>query len=171
MCFQSSRLNARLDDKGNIILLKYQDRSKWHRPFIQKGFDYLDAAAEPFEVSAYHFEAAIASLHAAAPSFEQTDWKTIYQLYEVLIGLQPSPIVALNKAIASAYAINREHALAELHQIKGLENYYLYYTSIGEMYLELALKQEARENFEKALSLTASNTEKQFLQEKIILCR
>ena len=171
MCFQSSRLQARLDDKGNIILLKYQDRKKWYSPLMEKGFDYLASAMEPAEISTYQLEAAIASLHASAASFEQTDWTSIHQLYEVLYVLQPSPVVALNKAIASAYAINRQYALNELHQIKGLENYHLYYTSLGEMYFELKQKKIARENFEKALGLTGSQTEKQFLLDKITLCR
>jgi RNA polymerase sigma-70 factor (ECF subfamily) len=170
MCFQSSRLNARLDDKGNIILLKYQDRSKWSRPLIQKGFDYLDAASEPFEVSDYHFEAAIASLHAAAPSFEHTDWKSIYHLYEMLYDAQPNPIVAMNKAIASAYAISKQKALEELKEIKGLEHHHLYYASIGEMYFDLQEKENAKVYFEKAFDLTSSQKEKQLLLEKISLC-
>jgi RNA polymerase sigma-70 factor (ECF subfamily) len=170
MCFQSSRLNARLDDKGNIILLKNQDRSKWFRPHIQRGFNYLDEAAEPFEVSPYHFEAAIASLHAAAPSFEQTDWKSIYHLYEMLYNLQPNPIVAMNKAIASAYAVSKQKALEELKEIKGLEQHHLYYASIGEMYFELQEKENAKTYFEKAIRLTNSQTEKQLLLEKISLC-
>jgi RNA polymerase sigma factor (sigma-70 family) len=170
MCFQSSRLNARLDDKGNIILLKYQDRSRWYRPLIKKGFDYLDEAAEPFEVSSYHFEAAIASLHAASPSFEQTDWKSIYHLYEMLYQAQPNPVVAMNKAIASAYAISKQKALEELKEIKGLEQHHLYYASIGEMYFELQEKENAKIYFEKAIRLTNSQTEKQLLLEKISLC-
>jgi len=84
MCFQSSRLQARLDDKGNIILLKYQDRKKWYGPLMKKGFDYLELAVQSAEISAYQLEAAIASLHASAPSFEQTEWIAIHQLYEVL---------------------------------------------------------------------------------------
>jgi RNA polymerase sigma factor (sigma-70 family) len=170
MCFQSSRLNARLDDKGNIILLKHQDRSKWNRTLIQKGFDYIDSAAEPFEISSYHFEAGIASIHAAAPSFEETDWKSIYHLYDLLYQVQPNPIVAMNKAIASAYAISKQKALEELRQIKGLEQHYLYYASIGEMYFDLQQKDNAKACFEKAYQLTNSQTEKQLLLEKIGSC-
>jgi RNA polymerase sigma-70 factor (ECF subfamily) len=170
MCFQSSRLNARLDDKGNIILLKHQDRGKWQRSLIQRGFNYLDEAAEPFEVSAYHFEAAIASLHAAAPSFEQTDWKSIYHLYELLYQAQPNPVVAMNKAIASAYAIGKQKALEELKEIRGLENYYLYHTSIGEIYYELDNKQAAKKFYEAALQLTTSQQERQLLKVKILSC-
>lgn len=170
ICFQSSRLTARLDDKGNIIVLKYQDRSKWYRPLIQKGFDYLDAAAEPYEVSPYHLEAAIASLHAAAPSFEATDWKTIYHLYELLYQVHPTPVIAMNKAIASAYSINKQKALEQLQQIKGLEQHHIYYASIGEIYLELEEKAVAKGYFEKAYKLTDSLTEQQLLLKKISLC-
>jgi RNA polymerase sigma factor (sigma-70 family) len=170
MCFQASRLNARLDDKGNTILLKYQDRSKWYRPLIQKGFDYLDEATEPFEPCTYQLEAAIASLHASAPSFEKTDWRSIYHLYEMLYQMQPNPIVAMNKAIASAYAISREQALGELQQVTGLEHHHLYHVAIGEIYFELAKKESAKRCFEKAYSLTDSAAVKQLLTEKIALC-
>ncbi len=170
MCFQTSRLKARLDDKGNIILLKHQDRSKWDLLLIQRGFDYLDEAAEPFEISSYHFEAAIASLHAAAPSFEQTDWKSIYQLYELLYQQQPNPIIAMNKAIASAYAISKQKALEELQEIKGLEKYYLYHTSIGEIYYEMLNKKQAKKHYEEALQLTTSHQEQQLLKNKIMSC-
>jgi RNA polymerase sigma-70 factor (ECF subfamily) len=109
MCFQASRLQARLDDNGSIILLKHQDRTKWYRPLMKKGFMYLDAAFANDDVpnSNYHLEAVIASLHAEAPSFEATDWKTIYSLYETLHRLHPGPVVALNKAIAAAYELDK----------------------------------------------------------------
>jgi RNA polymerase sigma factor (sigma-70 family) len=170
MCFQASRLQARLDDKGNIILLKFQDRSKWHKQLIAKGVTYLEIAAENSEISPYHIEAAIASLHASADSFEHTDWKSIYDLYEALYQLHPAPIVALNKAIASAYAIGKQNALSQLLQIKGLENYYLYHTSIGEIYFELHQKRKAKEFYEKALHLTNSRPEQQLLMNKISNC-
>ena len=122
------------------------------------------------EVSPYHLEAAIASLHAAAPSFEQTDWKTIYHLYEMLYQMQPNPIVAMNKAIASAYAISKENALESVAKIKGLEDHHLYYTSIGEIYFEMENKIKAKKFFEKALELTSSEHEQQLLITKINNC-
>jgi RNA polymerase sigma-70 factor (ECF subfamily) len=170
MCFQASRLQARLDDEGNIILLKHQNRGKWYKPLMEKGFEYLELATEVFQPSSYHLEAAIASLHASARSFEQTDWKSIYHLYEILYQLQPVPIVALNKAIASAYAIGREKALEQLLQIKGLENYYLYHTSLGEIYYELHDKDKAKMFYENALRLTASRQQQQLLISKINNC-
>ena len=88
----------------------------------------------------------------------------------MLYQLQPNPVVAMNKAIASAYAISRQKALEDLQQIKGLENHYLYYASIGEMYFELHDKENARYYFEKALLLTNLQREKQLLADKISLC-
>jgi RNA polymerase sigma factor (sigma-70 family) len=170
MCFQASRLRARLDDRGNIILLKYQDRKRWFRPLMEKGFFYMEKSLEEFESSPYHYEAAIASLHASASSFEGTDWKSICFLYEGLYGLNPSPVVALNRHIANAYAGNKRSALDEILKIKGLEKYYLYPTSIGELYFELGNKKEAVIYFEAALKLTTSKQEQQLLQKKILNC-
>ena len=170
MCFQASRLQARLDDKGNIILLKFQDRAKWYKPLIEKGVAYLELASENPEISPYHIEAAIASLHASAASFEHTDWKSIYDLYEILFQLQPTPIIALNKAIASAYAISKQNALSQLLQIKGLEDYHVYHTSLGEIYFELHETAKAKESYEKALHLTESRQEQQLLMNKIRNC-
>ncbi|MEP7318190.1 MAG: sigma-70 family RNA polymerase sigma factor [Panacibacter sp.] len=170
MCFQSSRLQSRMDDKGNIITLKYQNRVEWNRQLIQKGFDYLDAAAEGNTFSAYHLEAGIASLHAAAPTFELTDWKAVYHLYEVLYALKPSPVIALNKAIASAYAISMQSALDALHQIRGLEKHHLYYATLGEICLGLNKKEEAKNYFQQAIGLTVSKSEQQLLNDKISYC-
>jgi len=116
------------------------------------------------------YPAAIAYLHAIAQSFEATDWKAIYYLYRILAAEHPTPFVALNKAIAASYAISKEAALEELQQIKGLENYYLYHTAIGEIYFDLHRKKDARRYYEKALSLTRSHAEQQLLQEKINAC-
>lgn len=168
-CFQASRLKARLDDGGNIILLRQQDRRKWHQPLIQKGAYFLEKATQ-HETSVYHLEAAIAYLHAAAPSFAQTDWKAIHYLYRILAEQQPTPFVRLNKAIAVAYAVSNEAALKELQQIKGLENYYLYHTAIGEIHFALGQKEQAMTCYQKALALTRSIAERQLLQQKLATC-
>jgi RNA polymerase sigma factor (sigma-70 family) len=170
-CFQTSRLQARLDDGGNIILLKYQDRTKWYQPLIQKGFYFMEAAVtEPFDTSVYHVEAAIASLHASAKNFEETNWESIYFLYEQLSGIQPTAIIAMNKAIVSGYVHGKENALGQLVKIKGLESYYLYHASIGEVYYEMNNKAQAKFFYEKALKLTSSKKEQQLIIEKIRNC-
>ncbi|KIC94111.1 RNA polymerase sigma factor [Flavihumibacter solisilvae] len=170
-CFQSSRLSSRLDENGQIILLKYQDRSTWDKELISNGFAHLELAAEPFEVSAYHLEAAIASRHAAAASFGQTDWLSIFNLYEHLFRLQPNPVVAMNRAIASAYAIGIGYAIGELHRITGLEGHYLYHASLGELYIELSEFEKAHGYFEKAYELASSEPEKQLLSARMALCK
>ncbi|MBC7849454.1 MAG: sigma-70 family RNA polymerase sigma factor [Chitinophagaceae bacterium] len=170
MHFQASRFDARLDSNQQIILLNAQDRSRWDRQLIKKGFDLLELAAEPFETSTYHFEAGIASIHAAAPSFEETDWKSIYHLYDLLFRYQPSPVVALNKAIASGYAIGREQALNELELINGLEKHHLYHATRGQFLFDLKQKDAARSCFEQARKFTDSAKEQQLLAVKIAQC-
>ena len=130
----------------------------------------MEESTEPFEVSTYHLEAAIASQHATARTFDQTDWKSIYHLYEMLYQLQPNPVVAMNKAIASAYAIGRQNALNELQKIKGLEHHHLYYATVGEIYFDLDKKTEAKKFYQKALELTSSTYEQQLLMHKIKNC-
>ncbi len=170
MCFQASRLKARLDDNGHIVLIRYQDRDKWYKPLINKGFHYLESASEPFEVSTYHLEALIASLHASAKSFETTEWKMIYEFYTMLQKLEPNPIVAMNKAIAAAYAIGFEHALKELNAISGLENHPAYLASLGEIYFELGELELAKVKFQSAVESTDSEPVKELFRSKIHNC-
>lgn len=171
MCFQASRLSARLDDRGNIVLLKYQDRKLWSWPLIQKGFEYLDGAAEPFEESPYHIEAAIASLHAAAPSFEKTNWPRLLSLYDLLLKMNPSPVVSLNRAIVLSMVQGPEAAINDIQNIPGihslLEKHYLFAATLGELYSQLPHHTEACRYFEKAITLTQSPLEKNLLRKKI----
>lgn len=167
MCFQSSRFPSRIDANGNIITLRYQDRSHWNKSLIQKGRDYLDRASEGASFTVYHLEAAIAALHASAPSFEETDWLTVYDLYKVLYSINPSPVAALNKAIASSYAVGNESALESLRKIKGLEKHHLYHAALGEVYRALGNALEAEQHFQLAIDLTNSKAERQLLIRKI----
>jgi RNA polymerase sigma factor (sigma-70 family) len=169
-CFQASHLPARLDDRGNIILLKQQDRSQWFRPIIQMGFCHLNIATGE-EMSVYHLEAAIAYFHAVAISFESTDWQAIYCLYGILYSQHPTPFIALNKAIAALYAEGATTALEELQAIRELQQYYLYHTAIGEVYFENGNMSEAIKHYQKALTLTYTTPEQQLLQAKIRSCK
>ena len=125
------------------------------------------AVTFPFDTSVYHLEAAIASLHASAESFEETDWKGIYFLYRKLSGLQPGPVIELNMAIASAYAVNREYALEMLKRIKGLDKYYIYHASIAEIQMELGNHADAKSHFGIALALTTSKKEQELIINKL----
>jgi RNA polymerase sigma-70 factor (ECF subfamily) len=100
MCFHAARLPGRAAEDGSLLLLEQQDRSRWDRALIQRGFDLLDRSATGEKLSEYHLEAAIASRHCAAASVALTDWPGIVELYGLLYELRPSPMVALNRAIA-----------------------------------------------------------------------
>ena len=102
MCFQAARLPARLDASGNLSSLFDQDRAAWDQQLIIEGLSFLDHSAKGSEVSEYHIESAIASVHATARGMEDTDWVKIVSLYDSLMRIRPSPIVALNRAIAIA---------------------------------------------------------------------
>lgn len=167
MCFQSSRLLSRIDANGNIVTLKYQDRSNWNVSLIQKGRDYLDRAAEGTSFTMYHLEAAIAGLHSSAPTFGATDWLTIYDLYKILYSINPSPVIALNKAIASSYAVSNESALELLKEIRGLEKHHLFHAALGEVYQGLEEISKAKQHFLLAISLTESKAEQNLLTQKI----
>lgn len=167
MCFQASREEARIGEDGGIRLLKYQDRSRWSKPLIEKGRYYLEKSAEGEQFSTYHIEAAIAGCHAAAGTFEDTDWSRIIQLYQILAEIKPGAIVDLNKAIAIGYGRSAEEGLLALKEIKALQNHYLYYAAMGDFYYEVGDLALATQCYHQAISLTQSNTEKKLLRSKL----
>ena len=105
MCFNAARLESRLDDEGRLIPLDRQDRSLWDQALIQHGYRYLVRSSQTDAVvaSRYHLEAAIAARHCSAPAFEDTDWVSICHLYDRLLEIDNSPLVALNRAVAVSY--------------------------------------------------------------------
>lgn len=168
LCFQASRTEARLGDDGQIILLQDQDRSKWIRPLIQKAEHYLERAAVGNEISEYHVEAAIASCHAQAASFEETNWAAIHGLYHVLAQIKPGPVVEMNKAIAAGYAQSPRAGLEALLEVKGLEENYLYHAALGDFYHKCDDPAAARLRYERALGLTPSRSEQALLKKKTL---
>jgi RNA polymerase sigma factor (sigma-70 family) len=170
MCFQSSRFSARMDDKGFIILLKDQNRQQWIQPLIEKGNQYLIRAAAGEMIHEFHIEAAIASMHANASRYEETDWKLILKLYNMLLEMTSNPVVALNRCLVIGETEGYAKAIQELEKMKGLEENYHYNTSLGEMYLKNGEKVKAKGYFEKALSETPSFAERKLISGKINLC-
>jgi len=118
MCFHAARLAGRAAEDGSLVLLEEQDRSRWDGALIRRGFELLDRSASGEELSEYHLEAAIASCHCAAPSVERTDWARIVELYDLLLRLRPSPVVALNRAIAIGEARGAGEGLAALDALR-----------------------------------------------------
>jgi RNA polymerase sigma factor (sigma-70 family) len=170
MCFQSSRNDSRLSPEGEIILLPYQDRSKWNFGLISAGNEYMNKAAYGDSISKYHLEAAIAFEHCIAETYENTNWTRILELYERLCRLSSSPILELNKAVATMQVHGPNEALKALtniHDKKKIETYYIYHSLLGEIYSRLDRKVEAQGEFNAAMKLTKSEVERKLIRAKI----
>lgn len=167
MYFQSSRFDARLDEDGSIILLANQNRQKWNHDRIKKGVEFLNKASYGSDISAYHLEAAIASYHAQAESFETTNWQAIMYLYRLLEQINPSIPVQFNKAIATGFAEGPQRGLDALLPLKGLEKNQYYHTALGDFYAQLKDSVAAKQHYETAIQHTLSKAEWQLIWKKI----
>ena len=173
MCLNAARLPARLDGHGNLVALVDQDRSRWDATLITEGLKLLELSASGTTLSAYHIEAAIASLHATAPGTRQTDWRTISSLYDALMVVAPSPVAALNRAIAIAQAHGPERGLDEIRAIVDrdrLAAYPFYPAALGELELQTGQHAAAREHFQAALALSRSPMERRFINQRLRAC-
>ena len=171
ICFHSSRTESRLTAEGEIILLPYQDRSKWNFNWIAEGNEYMNKAAFGNSITSYHLEAAIAFEHCTAQTFAQTNWKQILNYYEMLCNISSSPVTEMNKAVAVMQVHGANEALQLLQNIsdkKKLETFYLYHSLLGEINSRLNNSIEAKRSFETAIRLTQSDTEKKILKEKMV---
>jgi RNA polymerase sigma-70 factor (ECF subfamily) len=173
MCLNAARLPARLDASGNLTTLFEQDRSQWDKELVIEGQQLLELSASGAELTSYHVEAAIAAVHARAQRVEETDWAAIVSLYDILMTIRPSPIVALNRAIAVAQDEGPERGLEEINAISDSErltSYPFYSAALGELEFRRGRQQAAREHFQTALSHARNPTERQFLERRIDAC-
>jgi RNA polymerase sigma-70 factor (ECF subfamily) len=173
LSLNAARLPARVNEAGDLCALGEQDRRRWDRPLLQQGLSLFERARSGSELSAYHVEAAIAVAHVSAASFESTQWALIVQLYDRLMSVAPSPVVALNRAVAIAERDGPERGLSELRAIAGvkrLEGYLFYPAALGELELRLGHHAAAREHFAAALKLCNSDAERRFLQKRLTAC-
>src|SRR5438132_7977717 len=174
MLLQAARLPARVDACGDLAVLEEQDRSRWDRQFITRGMRHLEASASGDEITTYHVEAAIAACHAAAISFEETDWRHIVSLYDELLEMNPSPVAALNRAVAIAMSQGPRAGIDAVESIAArdsLREYPLLYSTLGELWLRSGNRSRAAEEFSRALELPSSMPEKRFLLRKLESCR
>jgi len=170
MCLDAARLPGRLDEAGELTELSRQDRGRWDGRLIAQGLELLERSARGEVVSEYHLEAAIAATHALAPAAEQTPWGEIVQLYDALFRLRPSPVVALNRAVAIAERDGPESGMRELQQIRGAERlaaYPFYPAAFGELELRRGRPGAARKHFQAARSLARNPAERRFLEARI----
>lgn len=167
MYFQASRFEARQDEEGNIVLLAHQNRQKWHPQLIKQGIYYLDEASRGDGISSYHLEAAIASYHARAETFEKTNWQAITYLYRLLEQINPSSMVQFNKAIAIGFADGPQRGIDALLPLTSLAKNQYYQVALGDFYAQLSQKATAKAHYETAIQLTTSKAEWQLIWKKI----
>ena len=140
---------------------------------MEEGLTFLGLSATGAELTEYHLEAAIAAVHARASRTEDTDWKTIVTLYDQLKAMRPSPIVALNRAIAVAQDRGPDQGIAEINAITDtdrLARYPFYAAALGELELRLGQRDVARQHFRAALSLARNPMEHEFFNQRILAC-
>ncbi len=174
MCLHAARLPARVDVEGNLNPLREQDRSLWDAWLVREGQRLLDLSATGTELTEYHVEAAIASVHATAKRASETNWATIISLYDTLMRIRPSPVVALHRAIAVAEHEGPERGLEEIHSIDAsdrLAAYPFYSAALGELELRQGRRAIAREHFQAALAVARNPLERRFLERRAAACK
>jgi RNA polymerase sigma-70 factor (ECF subfamily) len=168
--FQAARLDTRVDGDGNLLLLAEQERSQWDEMLLARGVEQLERAAHGDEMSEYHLQAAIASIHAMSASFAATDWRRIVELYDDLLAIAPSPVVALNRAVAHSMLEGPGTALASLEKLSteaAMKNYYLLPAVRADFLRRLGRSAEAAACYNEALGYPCSEPERRFLLKRI----
>jgi len=173
ICFHHARAASREAASGALILLPDQDRSRWDRALIARGMAHLAAARTSEMLTPFHLEAAIASVHATAPSFAATDWAALARFYEMLEMLKPTPVVRLNAAIAHAEAAGPAAGLERLDLLAckaRLAGYALYHAARGELLLRLDRRPDAATAFAAALACPVNEAERAHLMRRLGAC-
>jgi RNA polymerase sigma-70 factor, ECF subfamily len=171
MLLQHSRRDARLDAVGRLVLLEDQDRGRWHQREITSGIALLERALARRRPGRYQLQAAIAAVHARSPSAEATDWAQIVALYDRLLELWPSPVVALNRAVAVAM---RDGPLAALPLVETLAadprlaGYHLLPAVEADLLRRLGRREEAAACYRRAIELATNPTDRAFLEGRLV---
>ena len=170
MLLHESRREARADADGELILLDEQDRSRWNRALIEEGAALVRSALDSRRVGPYALQAAIAAVHAEAPRPEDTDWREIVGLYDLLLAMSPSPIIALNRAVAVAMRDGPESGLVALDALLadgGLDHYQLAHAARADFCRRLGRNGEARHAYARAIELTEQGPARRFLERRM----
>ncbi len=170
MCFHAARVDGRISTEGELILLDKQDRGSWNQELIESGNSYLNEAASGVEISNYHLEAAIAYEHCIAFNYESTNWNSILNYYEVMLDKNFDPVVYLNRCLVVMEIYGPLEALQNVKKLEGdkkMKIYYLYHAILGTLHKRLGHTDQALTEFNLAIQLTRSESEKQLLREKI----
>jgi len=173
ICFGTARLPGRMNELGELLVLADQDRSRWDAQLISEGLALLDRSASGSELSEYHLEATIAGLHTSARRAEDTHWAEIVELYDLYLRLRPSPVVALNRAMALAELegpVKGLEAIAAISEVERLRDYPFYAAARGELELRCGQRAVARDHLQAALGLARNSAERRFLRRRISEC-
>jgi RNA polymerase sigma-70 factor (ECF subfamily) len=169
MLLHDSRREARLDEAGDLVVLEEQDRNRWNKEQIAEALGLVDQARS-HAPGPFALEAAIAAEHCKAARADNTDWPRIVKLYDGLQQLLPSPVVALNRAVAVAMADGPRAGLAILDELAAsgeLDEYHLFHAARADMQRRLGSNREAAENYKIALSLATNASERRFLERRL----
>lgn len=170
LLLHESRATTRFDGWGRLIRLPDQDRARWNRELIAEATRLLARATTMRRPGPYQLQAAIAAIHAAAPSYQRTDWQQIRALYDRLHLFAPSPVVRLNRAVATRFAIGPQAALDEIDPLAAdLGGYRLFHAVRAELLTDLGRQEEARSANERALALAANPAERELLARRLSL--
>jgi RNA polymerase sigma-70 factor (ECF subfamily) len=168
LMLHESRAAARFDGWGRLIRLADQSRARWDRDLAATATSLLDRALALRQPGPYQVQAAIAALHAAAPVYEQTDWQQIRLLYGRLQAMTPSPVVRLNRAVATRFAVGPQAALDEVEPLAAeLDDYRLFHAVRAELLAALGRDADARAANERALALTANPAERELIARRL----
>jgi RNA polymerase sigma-70 factor, ECF subfamily len=170
MLLHDSRRDARMDRQGRLVTLEEQDRTLWDKERIREGVALLKRALHTRQAGPYQLQAAIAAIHAEAASPAETDWQEIAALYQELMRLMPSPIIALNHAVAVAMSEGLERGLAQIDQVGAsgaLEDYHLFHAARADILRRLGRRTESAEAYAAALRLVTNQVEKDYLRERL----
>jgi RNA polymerase sigma-70 factor (ECF subfamily) len=168
MLLQESRRAARTTAAGDLILLEEQDRALWNRGLITEGVGLVERALATRRFGPYTMQAAIAAVHAEAPSAATTDWPQIVALYDVLLQMDASPVVELNRAVAVAMRDGPAAGLPLVDAlVKELDGYHLAHAARADLCRRLGRAKEARQSYERALKLARQEPERRFLERRI----
>jgi RNA polymerase sigma-70 factor (ECF subfamily) len=170
MILHNARRQARLDRTGELVTLEEQDRTLWDKPAIEEGCALLDRAMQLRPSGPYQLLAAIAACHATAASADQTDWAEIVALYDQLQRMNPTPVVALNRAVAIAMANGAATGLAlvdDLQDSGALADYYLLHATRADLLRRLGRETEAQVAYRRALEMAPTQAERHFLEQRL----
>jgi RNA polymerase sigma-70 factor (ECF subfamily) len=173
MLLNAARIPTRVDEEGNLLRLQEQDRKCWNQPMIARGMFHLAQSAAENQLTAYHLQAGVAACHCMANTYESTDWRQILSLYDRLVDLDNSPVIALNRTVALAEVHGPQagiEAVNAIRNLQALESYYLLHSVLGEFESRLNHPQAAAHHLREALKLAEIKSEQVFLAKRLQAC-